>query len=197
MKALDNLKQDHLAVERVLDLFDEAGNRVRTGRPVPSGFERWAVESLCHFCGHCHRLKEENALFPLLRVRGMPGEAGPLGVILAEHKQGQIYLRRMMDDAVRRDHVGFALLAEEYAQWLRRHMFKENYVIFQMAETCLTDEDDSQLMEIFHRIEQEFGGDQIHERFDADIKQWEEKFREPVKQFEDRTGDASAYKTGS
>ena len=182
MKALDNLKQDHLAIERVLDLFEEAGNRVRTGHPVPTGFERWAVESLCHFCGHCHRLKEESVLFPVLCVRAMPGEDRPLDVIVSEHERGQTYLRQMMDDAVRRDHVGFALVAEEYAQWLRRHMFKENYVIFQMAEACLTEEDDSQLMESFQRIEQEFGGDQIHERFDADIKQWEEKFREPVEQ---------------
>lgn len=182
MKALLNLKQDHLAVERVLDLFEEAGNRVRTGHPVPAGFERWAVESLCQFGDHCHHVKEESVLFPLLRVRGMLDEPGPLGVILAEHKRGQTYLWRMMDDAVRRDHVGFALVAEEYARWLRRHMFKEDYVIFQMAETYLTEEDDSQLMESFHRIEQEFGGDQLHERFDADITLWEEKFREPVKQ---------------
>ena len=182
MKALDNLKQDHLAIERVLDLFEETGNRVRTSLPVPAGFERWAVESLCHFGDHCHHVKEETALFPLLRLRGMSSEAGPLDLILAEHERGKTYLRRMMDDAVRRDHVGFALAAEEYAHWLRRHMFKENFVIFQMAETYLTDEDDAQLAENFHRIEQEFGGDQIHERFDADIRQWEEKFREPVKQ---------------
>ena len=52
MKALDNLKQDHLAIERVLDLIDEAGNRVQIGRPVPVGFERWAVEALCHFGDH-------------------------------------------------------------------------------------------------------------------------------------------------
>ena len=180
MKALDNLKHDHLAIERVLDLFEQTGNRVRSGLPVPTGFERWAVESLCHFGDHCHHRKEETALFPLLKLRGRPEEARLLGVILCEHERGQDYLRRMMDEAVRRDHVGFALVAEEYAQWLRRHMFKENYVIFQIAETCLNDEDDSQLMKIFHRIEQEFGGDQIHERFDADIKQWEVKFLEPV-----------------
>jgi hemerythrin-like domain-containing protein len=182
MKALDNLEQDHLAIERVLDLFEEAGNRVRTGQPVPAGFERWAVETLCHFGDHCHHVKEETALFPLLRVRGMLSEAGPLDVIFAEHERGRTYLRRMMDDAMRRDHVGFALVAEEYARWLRRHMFKENYVIFQMAENFLTDGDDFLLMDNFHAIEQEFGGEQIHERFEAEIKQWEEKFREPVKQ---------------
>lgn len=30
MKTLDNLKQDHLAIERVLYRFDEAGNCVRS-----------------------------------------------------------------------------------------------------------------------------------------------------------------------
>jgi hemerythrin-like domain-containing protein len=179
MKALDNLKQDHLTIERVLDLFEEAGNRVRRGQPVPAGFERWAVETLTHFGGHCHHVKEETVLFPLLRIRGMPSK-GPLDVICAEHETGHSYLWRMMNDAVRRDHVGFALVAEEFAQWLRKHMFKETYVIFQMAENYLNEDDDSQLMDDFHSIEEEFGGEQVHERFDADIKQWEEKFREPT-----------------
>jgi len=182
MKALDNLRQDHLAVERVLTLIDEACNRVQAGHPVPVGFERWAVESLSHFGDHCHHVKEESALFPLLWVRGTPKEAGPVGMILAEQKRGRRFLQRMMDDAVRRDHLGFALVAEEYARWLRTHIFKEDHVIFQMAETCLTEKDDSQLVNSFRRIEQEFGGDQLHEQFDSDIKRWEEKFREPVKQ---------------
>jgi hemerythrin-like domain-containing protein len=182
MKALDNLKQDHLAVERILNLIDEVRNRVETGHTVPAGFERWAVESLSHFGDHCHHVKEESALFPLLWVRGTPDKAGSVAMILAEQKRGRIFLLRMMDDAVRRDHLGFAFVAEEYSRWLRRHICKENHVIFQMAETCLTEEDDSQLMRTFRRIEQEFGGDQLHERFDADIKKWEEKFREPVKQ---------------
>ena len=180
MKALDNLKQDHLAVERILNLIDELGNRVQAGHPVPAGFERWAVESLSHFGDHCHHVKEESALFPLLWIRVTPNEAGPVGMILVEQKRGRIYLRRMMDDAVRRDRLGFAFVAVEYARWLRRHIFKENHVIFQMAETCLTEEDDSQLVRTFRRIEREFGGDQLHERFEADIKHWEEKFREPV-----------------
>jgi len=32
MKALDNLKQDHLAVERILNLIDEEWNRVQDER---------------------------------------------------------------------------------------------------------------------------------------------------------------------
>ena len=58
MKAVDNLKQDHLAVERILNLIDDEWNRVQAGRPVPDGFERWAVESLSHFGDHCHHVKD-------------------------------------------------------------------------------------------------------------------------------------------
>ncbi len=182
MKSPENLKQDHLTIERVLDLFELAGERVRTGQPVPAGFEKWAAESLWHFADQCHQVKEETALFPLLRVRGIPGEGGPIGVIMSEHVRGRSFLQRMLDDAVRRDHIGFALVAEEYAQWLRRHMFKENFVVFQMAESYLTDEDDLQLAERFRGIEQEFGGVQLHERFATEIELWEERFHAPIRQ---------------
>src|SRR5579871_2645813 len=104
MKALDNLKQDHLTIERVLDLLEQAGNRVRTGHALPAGFERWAVDTLCNFADHCHHAKEETALFPLLEARGITREGGPLGVMLREHEQGRTYRHRMQDAVDRRDH---------------------------------------------------------------------------------------------
>jgi hemerythrin-like domain-containing protein len=181
MKSLDILKDEHAVIERVLDLFEPAGTWVRKGEPPPAGFEHWAIEFLRHFADHCHHAKEETALFPFLEARGITRDGGPLGVMLREHEQGRTYLQRMQDAADRRDHVGFALVAEEYAQMLRQHVFKENYVLFQMAETCLTEDDDADLVSRFHGIEQGLGSDDIHERFEDEIKRWEETFRVAVK----------------
>ena len=183
MKSLNILKEEHAVIERVLDLLEPAGTGVRKGEPPPAGFERWAIEFLRHFADHCHHAKEETALFPLLEARGITRKGGPLGVMLREHDEGRAYLQRMQDAADRRDHVGFALVAEEYAQMLRQHEFKENFVLFQIAESCLTDDDDADLVEKFHGIEQKLGGDGIHERFEDEIKRWEETFRGTGKHF--------------
>lgn len=181
MKSLDILKEEHVVIERALDLFESAGECVRKGYPPSAGFEQWAIEFFRHFADYCHHAKEETALFPLLEAHGIPREGGSVGVMLGEHERGRDYLRRMQESANRRDHVGFALAAEEYAHMLRQHIFKENHVLFQMAETCLTEEDDADLVEKFINVEHEHGGEAFHERFHGEIERWEEKFRESAK----------------
>ena len=182
MKSLDILKEEHLVVERVLELFERAAGRVHNGQYVPAGFERWAVEFAWHFADHCHHAREETALFPALDVRGISSDGGPPGVMLAEHKRVRTYLQRMHDAMDRQDHVGFALLAAEYADLLRQHIASENQVLSQFAETCLSEVDDAELVERFHCVDHEQGGHELHRRYHAGITAWEEKFREPIEQ---------------
>ena len=120
-------------------------------------------------------------MFPLLETRGIPRDGGPLGVMFREHERSRAYLLRMQKAAHQRDHVGFALAAEEYAHLLRRHIFKENYLLFQMAESRLTEEDDADLLEKFLIVEHDQGGDDALKRLGDEIKLWEEKFREPTR----------------
>jgi hemerythrin-like domain-containing protein len=178
MKSLDILKEEHVITERALALLEPAGECVRKGQPPPAGFEQWAIEFFRHFADKCHHAKEETGLFPLLEGRGMPREGGPVGVMLSEHERGRDFLRRMQEAASRRDHVGFALVAEEYAHMLRQHIFKENHVLFQMAESFLTKEDDAELLEKFLNVEHEHGADALHERWHREIENWEQTFRE-------------------
>lgn len=180
MKSLEILKEEHALVERVLDLLERAGCRIRNGQPLPADFESWAVEFLWHFAEHCHHAKQETSLFPLLQIRGISSDSGPVGVLLAEHKRAWAYLERIQDAHDRRDHMGLALLSGEYAQLLRQHIATENQVLSRAAETCLSEEDDAELVERFHSVDHEQGGHEVRGRYHAEIEDWEEKFREPV-----------------
>jgi len=180
MKSLDILIGEHALVERVLDLLERASCRIRNGQPLPADFERWAVDFLWQFAEHCHHAKEEAALFPLLQIRGISSDGGPVGVLVAEHKRARAYLERIQDAHNRRDQMGFALLSGEYAQLLRQHIATENKVLSRMVETCLSEEDDAELVERFHSVDHEQGGHELRLRYHAEIEQWEEAFREPV-----------------
>ncbi|MGE5190987.1 MAG: hemerythrin domain-containing protein [Deltaproteobacteria bacterium] len=180
MKSLEILKEEHALVERVLDLLERTGGRIRSGLPLPAGFESWGVEFLWHFGDHCHRAKHETSLFPLLQIRGISSDSGPVGVLLAEYKRARVYLERIRDAHDRRDQMRFALLSGEYAQLLRQHIATENRVLSQFAETCLSEEDDAELVERFHSVDHEQQGHELSGRYHAEIEDWEEKFREPV-----------------
>lgn len=45
------------------------------------------------FADKCHHGKEEDFLFPALEKVGIKNENGPIGVMLAQHKQGREFIR--------------------------------------------------------------------------------------------------------
>lgn len=180
MEALDLLMQEHEVIERVLNLLHQAVVRIEAEQAVPKGFPSWSVQFFRQFADHCHHGKEEDILFPLLELRGIPRDGGPIGVMLYEHVIGRDCVGRM-DRAASispPDERAFAKAANEYIPLLRQHIFKENNVLFQMAQHCLSEQDAVTTMERFRSVEEEKGGPEFHERYEAEVARWEKAFAE-------------------
>jgi hemerythrin-like domain-containing protein len=178
MQATAVLKAEHDVIERVLTMLEFAVVRLHEKRTVPEGFPAWSLEFFRHFADHCHHGKEEDILFPLLQERGIPVEGGPIGVMLAEHERGRDCVRRM-ESAVARGSKGdedFCTAASEYACLLRQHIFKENNVLFPMADNCLNSSDDDMVLKSYQNTECELNHREVHDRFVAEVAEWEAAF---------------------
>lgn len=178
MEALDLLKQEHDVIERVLDLLQQTVARIEAGKPVPAGFQSWSVEFFRQFADRCHHGKEEDILFPLLEERGIARDGGPIGVMLHEHVVGRDCVSRMdrAASASPADDAAYAAAANEFIPLLREHIFKENNVLFQMARQCLSAQDAADTMEKFRSVEEEKGGQEFHQRYEAEVGTWEGAF---------------------
>ncbi|MGD8319887.1 MAG: hemerythrin domain-containing protein [Gemmatimonadota bacterium] len=90
-----------------------------------------------------HHGKEEDLLFPELESLGMPHDAGPIAVMLQEHRQGRAYARAMADalePARSGDHVARRQLvnaANGYVSLIRSHIMKEDNILFNMADQMI------------------------------------------------------------
>ena len=71
------------------------------------------------------------------------------------------------------DKATFATAAKEFIPLLRQHIFKENNVLFKMAEQVLSEGDDSEMDVKFTQVEQERELAGMHERYDAEVARWE------------------------
>jgi hemerythrin-like domain-containing protein len=95
------------------------------------------------FADACHHGKEEDLLFPELQAAGMPGDHGPIAVMLEEHQQGRAYARHMagaLDGARAGDPEARARLlnaATGYVNLIRGHIQKEDNMLFQMADQAV------------------------------------------------------------
>jgi hemerythrin-like domain-containing protein len=101
----------------------------------------------------------------------MPGDAGPIAVMMHEHALGRNEVAAIADalgrftggDASAAQPLAEHLLA--YAALLRGHIDKENNVLFAMADKVLSATDQEQLYKAFEVIEAEEIGEGVHEQY--------------------------------
>lgn len=142
MQATRVLRDEHALIEKVLDQLDERLDRLASHDDWSWPFAEWIVKFISQFADGTHHAKEEEVLFPRLELRGIPRDGGPIGCMLHEHEIGRQCVAAMRKAIAGHDSHAFALAATEYRNLLRRHIFKENNVLFLMAERCLTPQDD-------------------------------------------------------
>jgi hemerythrin-like domain-containing protein len=68
----------------------------------------------------------------------------------------------------------FADAARQYTPLLRQHIFKENNVLFRMAERVMSEADDADVTGQFSQVEQERGVASLHQSFASDVARWEQ-----------------------
>lgn len=180
MQATAILKEEHDVIERVLAMLESVVSAANRGRPLPVDFARWSIGFFRQFADGCHHHKEEEALFPLLVKRGLPKEGGPVGVMLSEHELGRRLIGQMsaaLDESPPNSRC-FADAAAQYVSLLRQHIWKENNVLFQMAERLLSRADDAQLLASYQQTETHATA--LHKRLVAEVEVWEQKLSTPV-----------------
>jgi hemerythrin-like domain-containing protein len=176
MKSVERLRAEHELIERGLNLLEKAVARLEAGQSLPEGFPQGAPRFFQRFADQCHHAKEEDVFFPVLEQRGIPEQGGPLGVMLHEHGLGRGCVGRMREasQAQPLDARTFADAARQYIPLLRQHIFKENNVLFRMAERVMSEADDAAVTGRFSQVEQERGLTGWHESFASEVTRWEQ-----------------------
>ena len=181
MRASEVLKSEHRGIERMLKVLEREAVRLDAGQPANVGTIEQGIDFLRNFADHCHHTKEETELFPAMRRAGVPVEGGPIGVMLEDHEHGRAYIRGMAEslEAYKKgDEAAAKSLAENihgYTELLTAHIWKEDNVLFAMADQVLSDSDQAELIANFDRIESEEMGPGVHERYHQMLDEMEEE----------------------
>lgn len=138
--ATARLREEHLLILRVAEVIDRLVERSEGGGETDFAAFEDCVTFVRLFADACHHGKEEDLLFPELEAHGLPRHAGPIAVMLEEHRMGREYAGRMRealeparagnDEALRRLLDG----ARDYVRLIRGHILKEDHVLFEMAD---------------------------------------------------------------
>jgi hemerythrin-like domain-containing protein len=171
MNATDILSSEHRVIEGVIAALETGAQRLKSGQEISADFFLNAADFIQGFADGCHHAKEEGVLFKAMQAGGVPVQGGPIGVMLAEHEQGRVYTRAMRAAAQQLKNgeveAGKAVIenASGYANLLKQHIYKEDHVLFPMADRVIPGEKHEQVMLDFERVEHEETGAGVHEKY--------------------------------
>ncbi len=170
MEAVETLMSEHRIIERGIDAlaaFAEEARRSTADDRLELG--RF-VTFIREFADACHHGKEEDILFKAMVEAGFPSQGGPIAVMLEEHDMGRAFVKQLADLAEQEapwsadDRLRLADAAHGYADLLRQHIFKEDTVLYPMAEAHLPPQAVERVDEECRRYEEEKTGSGEHER---------------------------------
>lgn len=159
--ATDILRQEHDAILEVIGSLEAVVQRIDRGETIPIETLNGFTEFFAVFADRSHHGKEEDLLFPMMEAKGVPRAGGPLGCMLTEHDEGRGHVRDMKQSAtgcargeeLARQRWGRA--AQSYATLLRNHIWKENEILFRMAERILSPQEQAELAVRFGQVQKE------------------------------------------
>jgi DUF438 domain-containing protein len=156
------LKQDHEITERVFAAMDTLFDSASGPSPTQAGL---LVDYLHGYVDQCHNQKEELHLFPRLEARGIPRHGGPLAVMLQEHERAQAILSRLVPLGSAYAAGDKGKLSElrgafaDYAALCKDHFWKENDILYPLAQRVLSEEDAAGIVQGIDEVEAARGED--------------------------------------
>jgi hemerythrin-like domain-containing protein len=184
MQATQILRQEHRVIEQALAVLAGMVNRLRQGQGVNEKPVAALLEFFVEFADGCHHAKEEGTLFPRLERGGIPKAGGPIGVMLYEHEHGRQLIRAMQEALSHWDQQPsrqqFCEAADQYVTLLRQHIWKEDNVLFMLAERVLPAAEDQVICSEFAQHEAQRVGPGKHEHYHQLIEALAREFEVPA-----------------
>jgi len=160
MNPIKDLKAEHQAVQLTLKILNKINQQIEVaGKAINLDHIEQLLEFFSVFVDTCHHGKEEDLLFPALEEIGVSRENGPIGVMLHEHQLGRTYVKGMksaLSAYKKGDNEAlnnFLQNAKGYIALLNDHIYKEDNVLYPLAENHLSPAKQAELSGGFERIE--------------------------------------------
>ena len=154
--------QEHRLIEQALDAMEGWLTKLSPGSDSDDKAELARFVSFIRgFADAYHHGKEEDILFVAMVEHGFPRREGPIAVMLHEHDLGRS-LVRVLDGLAQQsttwsqeDRGTLEQTVQEFSALLRRHIQKEDQVLYPMADARLPEPVKEEMFRRFQAFEEQ------------------------------------------
>ncbi len=159
------MEAEHRLIETVVKALGSAAAGIEKGEHPDCTMLATAAEFLRTYADKLHHGKEEALFFPMLVKRGVPPQGCPIGGLNHEHEKARALVQALAQQvpAYQSGQPGAndPLLATLRAllDLYQNHIWKEDAMVFPMADKVLTSTDQQELCEKFAEVDRSVGPD--------------------------------------
>lgn len=151
-KVIEILKDEHKNILRAVEaLLERCAKDEKTGQ-ISVNFYRAAIDFIRNYADKFHHAKEEDILFIELNKNSANMHCNPTEQMLYEHELGRGYVKQL-EVGLAENNLAKALAgARGYANLLKDHIFKEDNILYPLADEALADKIKNDMLLKFEKI---------------------------------------------
>lgn len=175
MQISNDLKSEHQLILKYIELMEryiEFGLK-NNGTQLFWDKAETFIHFIQNFADKFHHAKEEDILFRHMALPGVLTHCNPLPQMLMEHDLGRGCVQGMKEALNSSDLGKLVKSAREYGALLKEHIFKEDHILFPMAEEGIPELDKQSLVEEYDNVETKLGARVLWEEYENQLAELE------------------------
>ena len=153
---LKPLCDEHQNILKMIEALLKECAALEDSGKINAAFFQNAIDFVRNYADKFHHAKEEDILFAELCKDTVKMHCNPVRQMLYEHNLGRDFIKRLEEALMRQDKNEIIINARGYTDLLREHIYKEDNILYPMADETLSAEIQRQISDKFQQIEQKF-----------------------------------------
>lgn len=146
------LSREHENILNVTERVLAECDRIEAGESLNKNFFEKVILFIRNYADGYHHAKEEDVLFKAMLESAHNMHCNPIPVMLREHDAGRAYVKGMVTALENNRNEELVQNARGYCYLLQNHIYKEDNVLYPMAEKALEDDQKLRVENAYSRI---------------------------------------------
>ena len=147
------LSQEHQNILKFIDAVLNKCEQIEEGKELDKSYFEKAIDFIKNYADRFHHAKEEDILFQVMLQNLEKMHCNPIPVMLDEHDTGRDYVKGIEEGLRENNNSKVIENAKGYCYLLQQHIYKEDNVLYPMAEEALSDEQKEEVLRRYDEIE--------------------------------------------
>jgi len=149
------LSEEHQNILKVIDGVLSECNEFEKGKDFDKEYFAEVIGFIKNYADGYHHAKEEDILFKAMLENIGNLHCNPIPVMLHEHNEGRQYIKNLEEGIANSDKEQILTNARGYCLLLQDHIYKEDNVLYPMAEEALSEEQKEEVQAKYKQVKDE------------------------------------------